>query len=240
MMRYLSWDEVKSLDKFLVEDNDDAVGIEIHTGLYDERAEDPYGKPETVKAYTLEELSGGDFLKLGTNLLRAVVCNRLYYTDGRNWVDNTKMNVAYIGARREGGYDYERAVLTFQDPVVILPDEEILALDRFMARDNKRVKALRIMPGFRGLGGTNTSGFSGDWERTRDYPVEILDGGEFLWAQGVSIRALIHDVLYFVRTDRNGKARVFTQNHRGNTTVLMGEGIAYDTVAATEVILLLK
>ena len=29
-MRYLTWDEVKSLDKFLVEDNDDAVGIEIH------------------------------------------------------------------------------------------------------------------------------------------------------------------------------------------------------------------
>ena len=80
----------------------------------------------------------------------------------------------------------------------------------------------------------------GGYGYTRDYPVEILDGGEFLWAQGVSIRALIHDVLYFVRTDSNGKGRVFTQNHRGNTTVLMGEGIAYDTVAATEVILLLK
>ena len=120
-MRYLSWDEVKSLDKFLVEDNDDAVGIEIHTGLYDERAEDPYGKPETVKAYTLEELSGGDFLKLGTNLLRAVVCNRLYYTDGRNWVDNTKMNVAYIGARREGGYDYERRMRKFWPWIVLWP-----------------------------------------------------------------------------------------------------------------------
>ena len=56
-MRYLSWDEVKGLEKFLAEDNDDAVGIEIHTGLYDLSADDRYGKPETVKAYSLEELA---------------------------------------------------------------------------------------------------------------------------------------------------------------------------------------
>ena len=88
-MRYLFWDDVKSLDKFLVEDNDDAVGIEIHTGLYDLSAEDRYGKPETVKAYSLEELAGGEFLQMGGLTLRAVVSNRLYWTDGRNWVDNS-------------------------------------------------------------------------------------------------------------------------------------------------------
>ena len=69
-MRYLTWDEVKSLDKFLVEDNDDAVGIEIHTGFCDLSADNCYGKPETVKAYSLEELAGGDFIRMGTKTLR--------------------------------------------------------------------------------------------------------------------------------------------------------------------------
>lgn len=234
-MRYLSWDEVKSLDKFLVEDNDDAVGIEIHTGLYDLSGEDRYGKPETVKSYSLEDLNGGDFLQMGTKTLRAVVGNRLYCTDSRNWVDNSGTDITYIGGRRENRYEYERAVLTFRDTLERVPDEEILALERFLVRDNKRVKAVRILPGYMGIGGSNTSGFSSDSERIREYPLEYLENGEFVWVQGYSLRALIGDVLYFCCNDK-----VYTLNFRERDTIFRGNGIAYDTIEATEVILLLK
>lgn len=235
-MRYLTWDEVKSLDKFLVEDNDDAVGIEIHTGFYDLSADNRYGKPETVKAYSLEELAGGDFIRVGTNTLRAVVSNRLYWTDSQNWVENSGTDAVSFGA----GDEYKRAVLTFCETLERLPDEEILGLERFMVRDNKRVRAVRIMPGYMGIGGSNTSGFSSDSERIRDYPLEYLKNNEFIWVQGVSVRALVDDVLYFCRKGADGNSKVFTLNYRERDTIFRGEGVAYDTIAATEVVLLLK
>ena len=234
-MRYLSWDEVKGLEKFLAEDNDDAIGIEIHTGLYDLSADDRYGKPETVKAYSLEELAGGEFLQMGGLTLRAVVSDRLYWTDSRSWVDNSGTDATYIGARRGNGYEYERAVLTFRETLERVPDEEILGLERFLVRDNKRVRAVRILPGYMGIGGSNTSGFSSDRERIRDYPLEYLENGEFVWVQGYSLRALIGDVLYFCCNDK-----VYTLNFRERDTIFRGNGIAYDTIEATEVILLLK
>lgn len=234
-MRYLTWDEVKSLDKFLVEDNDDAIGIEIHTGLYDLSAEDCYGKPETVKAYSLEELAGGEFLQMGTETLRAVVSNRLYWTDSRNWVDSSGTDATYVGGRRENGYEYERAVLTFREKLERVPDEEILALERFLVRDNKRVEAVRILPGYMGIGGSNTSGFSSDSERIRDYPLEYLESSDFVWVQGYSLRALVGDVLYFCSNDK-----VYTLNYRERDTIFRGNGIAYDTIEATEIVLLLK
>ena len=239
-MRYLTWDEVKSLDKFLVEDNDDAVGIEIHTGFCDLSADNCYGKPETVKAYSLEELAGGDFIQMGTKNLRAVVSNRLYWTDSQNWVENSGTDAAYIGARRGKGYEYERAVLTFRETLERLPDEEVIFLERFLVRDNKRVEAVRIMPGYMGIGGSNTSGFSSDRERIRDYPLEYLKNNEFIWVQGVSVRALVDDVLYFCRKGADGNSKVFTLNYRERDTIFRGDGVAYDTIAATEVVLLLK
>ena len=235
-MRYLTWDEVKSLDKFLVEDNDDAVGIEIHTGFCDLSADNCYGKPETVKAYSLEELAGGDFIRVGTKTLRAVVSNRLYWTDSQNWVENSGTDAVSFGA----GDEYKRAVLTFCETLERLPDEEILGLERFMVRDNKRVRAVRIMPGYMGIGGSNTSGFSSDSERIRDYPLEYLKNNEFIWVQGVSVRALVDDVLYFCREGADGNSKVFTLNYRERDTIFRGEGVAYDTIAATEVVLLLK
>lgn len=234
-MRYLSWDEVKSLDKFLVEDNDDAVGIEIHTGYFDLSAEDRYGKPETIKAYSLEDLNGGEFLQMGTKILRAVVSNRLYWTDSRNWVDNSGTEAAYIGSRRGNGYEYERAVLTFRETLERVPDEEILALERFLVRDNKRVRAVRVLPGYMGIGGTNTSGFSSDRERIRDYPLDYLKNSDFVWVQGYSLRALVGDVLYFCHNDK-----VYTLNFRERDTIFRGNGIAYDTIEATEIVLLLE
>lgn len=235
-MRYLTWDEVKSLDKFLVEDNDDAVGIEIHTGFCDLSADNCYGKPETVKAYSLEELAGGDFIRMGTKTLRAVVSNRLYWTDSQNWVENSGTDAVSFGA----GDEYKRAVLTFCETLERLPDEEILGLERFMVRDNKRVRAVRILPGYMGIGGSNTSGFSSDSERIRDYPLEYLKNNEFIWVQGVSVRALVDDVLYFCREGSDGNSKVFTLNYRERDTIFRGEGVAYDTIAATEVVLLLK
>ncbi len=230
-MRYLFWDDVKSLDKFLVEDNDDAIGIEIHTGRYDLSEEVRYGKPETVKSYSLEELAGGEFLQMGDKTLRAVVSNRLYYTDSRNFVDNTGTYAVSFGA----GNEYERAVLTFRETLERVPDEEILALERFLVRDNKRVRAVRVLPGYMGIGGSNTSGFSSDSERIRDYPLEYLENSEFVWAQGYSLRALVGDVLYFCRNDK-----VYTLNFRERDTIFRGNGIAYDTIEATEIVLLLK
>ena len=235
-MRYLTWDEVKSLDKFLVEDNDDAVGIEIHTGFCDLSADNCYGKPETVKAYSLEELAGGDFIRMGAKTLRAVVSNRLYWTDSQNWVENSGTDAVSFGA----GDEYKRAVLTFCETLERLPDEEILGLERFMVRDNKRVRAIRILPGYMGIGGSNTSGFSSDSERIRDYPLEYLKNNEFIWVQGVSVRALVNDVLYFCREGADGNSKVFTLNYRERDTIFRGEGVAYDTIAATEVVLLLK
>ena len=109
-----------------------------------------------------------------------------------------------------------------------------------MVRDNKRVRAVRIMPGYMGIGGSNTSGFSSDSERIRDYPLEYLKNNEFIWVQGVSVRALVDDVLYFCREGTDGNNKVFTLNYRERDTIFRGEGVAYDTIAATEVVLLLK
>ena len=109
-----------------------------------------------------------------------------------------------------------------------------------MVRDNKRVRAVRILPGYMGIGGSNTSGFSSDSERIRDYPLEYLKNNEFIWVQGVSVRALVDDVLYFCREGTDGNSKVFTLNYRERDTIFRGEGVAYDTIAATEVVLLLK
>jgi hypothetical protein len=133
------------------------------------------------------------------------------------------------------GNAYTRAVLTFREPILRLPEEEILSLDRFLCRDNKRVRGIRIMPGYKGLGGSNTSGFSSDSDRLRDYPLEYLADCGFLWVEGVALRALVNDVLYFTCKDK-----VYTLNYRERDRLFHGRSVAYDTIEATEVVLLLK
>jgi hypothetical protein len=230
-MKYLSWDDVCALEKFLVADNDDAIGIEIQTGICDRRADNPYGQPETVQTYSLEELNGGEFIQMGSKTLRAVVSNRLYYTYSGNWVDNTGTIALSFGDNDT----YQRAVLTFRETLQRLPDEQILALERFLVKDNKRVRGIRVLPGYMGLGGTNTSGFSADSDRIRDYALEDLEKSGFVWVQGYSLRALVGDVLYFCHGDK-----VRTLNYRVRDSRCHGEGVAYDTIEATEVVLLLN
>ena len=52
--------------------------------------------------------------------------------------------------------------------------------------------------------------------------------------------ALINDVLYFRYTKRNGEKNIFTLNYREREYNAIGDGIAYDTVSATKVVLMLK
>jgi hypothetical protein len=168
---------------------------------------------------------------MGSKTLRAVVSNRLYYTYHGNWVDNTGTIALSFGDNDT----YQRAVLTFRETLQRLPDEQILALERFLVKDNKRVRGIRVLPGYMGLGGTNTSGFSADSDRIRDYALEDLEKSGFVWVQGYSLRALVGDVLYFCHGDK-----VRTLNYRVLDTRFHGEGVAYDTIEATEVVLLLN
>ena len=239
-MRYLSWDDVLALETFLVEDNDDAIGLQIHTGIYDRTQEDGhtvgYSRPDTVQTHTLEELAGGELLRLEPWTLCAVVGNRLYYKNDRGWVYNTGTAVVSPGR----GNAYKRAVLTFREQLKPLPDETVISLDRFLVRDNKRVKGIRIMPGYKGIGGSNTSGFSSVDEKIQDYTAEQLNGADFLWVEGSSIRALAGDILHFCHKNQEGKHYVFTLDYRERDRIFIGDSVAYDTVSATEVVLLLK
>jgi len=54
-MKRLTRDEVRELDKILVEGNDEAVGIEIHIGKDWRRG---YSEPDTIQKFTLSELEG--------------------------------------------------------------------------------------------------------------------------------------------------------------------------------------
>ena len=67
------------------------------------------------------------------------------------------------------------------------------------------------------------------------HTVEYLKNSDFVWVQGYSLRALVGDVLYFCSNDK-----VFTLNYRERDTIFRGDGIAYDTIEATEIVLLLK
>ena len=222
-MGYLDWDTVLALDTFYASDNDDAVGIELHTGRYDYRSDNPYGAPDKVERYNLEALAGGSFLKLGDKTLRAVFSNRLYYTYGNDYVSSTGTDmVSLINGT------YERAVLTFRNTLEYLPENQILSLERFLCRDNKRVRGIRIMPGYMGIGGDAL-------EARELIKMKVLENSGFLWVQGYCLRALVEDVLYFTRNDR-----VYTLNYRKRDTLFRGESVAYDTITATEVVLLLN
>ena len=87
-MRTLEWDEVLGLEKFMVEDNDEIIGMEIHVGK-DWR--NGYSEPDSVVKYSLEELSGGSLSSWKT--LSCVPWLEISFTIGRR---NTKALVLRV------------------------------------------------------------------------------------------------------------------------------------------------
>ena len=52
--------------------------------------------------------------------------------------------------------------------------------------------------------------------------------------------ALVNDVLYFRYKDSDGNMRAYTLDYRKRKTLIRGGEVAYDTIAATEVYLIMK
>ena len=238
-MRTLEWDEVLGLEKFMVEDNDEIIGIEIHVGK-DWR--NGYSEPDSVVKYSLEELSGGELIELEDVILCAVVGDKLYYRKKKyESVGSTSLEYVYRGVSKDTeDYMYARAMLSYNCPLIILPEEEVVFLDKILVRDNKRVESVRFFPGYCGVGGSNTSGFSTDWDSAYEYTSEELDGRSPLWIHGEEVCALVNDVLYFRYKGRDGNMHAYTLDYRERTTLIRGDGVAYDTIAATEVYLIMK
>ena len=236
-MRYLTQEETDGLCSFLVEDCDEATGIEIHVGR-DYRL--GYEEPYRIDRYSLNDLSSGAFISVEGATLIALVGDRLYYKNEWGGVYSTGTEYAYRGVDRStGDYLYIRAMVTYRTDIVTLPKEEIIPLDRILVRGNERVVGVKLIRGCRGIGGSNTSGFSGFEDGERIYTAEQLDGRDIIYVEGVEMCALAKDVLYFRYTDRNGEKNIFTLNYREREYTAIGDGIAYDTVEATKVVLLL-
>ena len=53
------------------------------------------------------------------------------------------------------------------------------------------------------------------------------------------ICALVSDMLYLRSQDDQGKKGIFTRNHRKEGFIMTGNGIAYDTISAARVSLIL-
>ena len=240
-MRRLISDEVQSLNRFLVEDNEEAIGIEIHIGK-DWRS--GYSQPDTIQQFTLEELAGRELIQIGDVVLCALVGDQLYCIEKGRYVDSvhsTCTEYAYRGVNRvTSDYLYIRAMVTYGNPIATLPEEEVLTLEKFLVKENHRVEGVSIVPGSMGIGGSNTSGFSADAGEGQRYTAEELSGKEPIRVGNYELCALVGDVLYFRYKDQEGKMRTFTLNHRKKSYHVRGDGIAYDTVFATKVSLLLK
>ena len=231
-MKYLSRDDVHGLEKFLVDDNDEAIGIEVHLGIRSRNHE--FNEPETIKIYSIEELANGDLIEIPDRTLCALVGDRIYYRDIYN-------NVNHISPESLFGYYCDstkrhlilRVKVQFGDQIVILPDEEILALKTILVKDNERVSGIKIMRGYMGIGSSNRSGFEITGIAT--YTLEQLNGAEPIRVGRSEICAVVNDVLYCRCDEENGKKRVYTMNFREKEITMSGDSIAYDTVSAAKV-----
>lgn len=236
-MRDLSDCEVASLERFLVEDNEEAVGISIGSGIT--HSNGVYSEPAAVRSLSLEELAGGELIQTENLTLCALVGDRLYfrYRNGRVGVIATDDSFDYI-TQPDRRRLYENIQIVFNTPIVTLPEEQILSRKTILVKNNKRVVGVRILRGSRGIGGSNTSGFCAD--RGITYTPEELSEHAPIWVEGAEICALANDVLHLRYQNKDGEQRVFTLDYRKRSYTSIGEGIAYDTVSATKVILLLK
>ena len=237
-MKRLEKHEVLGLEKFLVEDSDEVIGITLHLGMSMSNGE--YTAPETIKEFTKEALAGGDLIPLDElRTLCALVGNRLYYRDVYGHVGSIAPETTFMyHCNATKRYLYGRIIVLYSESIEKLPDEEILSRKTILVKDNKRVSGIQIERGHMGLGGTNRSGFSATSER--EYTAQQLSGSEPIWVMKSEICALVNDVLYFRCDDGDGKKRVYTLDHREEGRMMVGEGIAYDTASAARVVLLLK
>jgi len=231
-MKYLLRDDVLGLEKFLVDDNDEAIGIEVHLGIRSRNHE--FTEPETIKKYSIEELANGDLIEIPDRTLCALVGDRIYYRDIYN-------NVNHISPESLFGYYCDstkrhlilRVKVQFGDQIVILTDEEILALKTILVKDNERVSGIEIMRGYMGIGGSNRSDFEITGIAT--YTLDQLNGAEPIRVGRSEICAVVNDVLYCRSEEENGKKRVYTMNFREKEITMSGDSIAYDTVSAAKV-----
>lgn len=238
-MRYLETNEVLGLEKFLVDDNVEAIGIEVHLGIRISNHE--LTEPETIKKFSIEELADGELIEIPDRTLCALVGDRIYYRDIYN-------NVRYIYPESSFGYNCGstkrflalRVKVLFDDQIVILPDEEILSLKTILVKDNKHVDGVEIEGGCMGVGGSNCSGFREYIGQGHRYSLDELNGREPIRVSKSEICALVNDVLYFRCEEENGKKRVYTMNFREKEIMMSGDSIAYDTVSATRVSFLRK
>ena len=110
----------------------------------------------------------------------------------------------------------------------------------FILKDNQRVIGVRIAPGYMGIGGSNRSGFSENSKKVREYTLEELHNSGPLWVQGTEIYALMNDTLYFRHTSDSGEKSERTMDCQEKSCIMCGDSIAYDTISATRVSLILK
>lgn len=237
-MRCLDKNEILALEKFLVEDSDEVIGITLHLGMSTSNGE--YTAPETIKEFTKEALAGGDLIPMDeARTLCALVGNRLYYRDVYGHAGSIAPETTFLyHCNATKRYLYGRIIVLYSESIEKLPDEEILSLKTILVKDNKRVSGITIERGHMGLGGSNRSGFSSTSER--EYTIQQLSGSEPIWVMKSEICALVNDVLYFRCDDEDGKKRVYTMDYREEKRTMAGDSIAYDTVSAARVVLLLK
>ena len=240
-MKYLTSDEVRVLDEFLAIDNDEAVGIEIHIGK-DWRA--GYSEPDTIQRFTLKELEGKAPIEIERVKICALVDDQLYCIEKGKYSDDvhsTGTEYVYKGISEvTGDYMYVRVIVAYCCPIVTLPEQEIASLENFFVKDNNRVIGVRFEPGFSGIGGSNSSGFSADREKKFEYTAAELCGKKPFRIEKDELCALVNDVLYLRYRNRDGDMRVYVLDYRKRSLVTFGDGIAYDTVSATRITLLLK
>ena len=231
-MRGLFADDILKLEKFLVDDNDIAIGIEIHSGI--RRCGNEYSEPKTIRKISLEELSDGELIPMGDTVLCALIKDNLYTKElwWQKWrVWHTKGSIlVQDNSQSAEGEIYTR--------VVILLKEEASAEKKILVKDNKRVIGVEIIRGVMGVGGSNHSGFRENSYKT--YTLEELSTCDHIWVEGASIFALVNDELHLRYTDENGNKQEYTLNDTNREYFRWGRGIAYDTVSAAQIVLLFE
>ena len=238
-MRILTDREVLALDKFLVDGNEDAIGIEIHKGIYSKDFKEDrmvgYSEPECVQHFSLDELSKMDVITINNTTFCALVGDILYGITQHGEVFKEKLEDTFIyGFYWNGAFDYEKIIVKYKPDryPTRLTDFEVFMLQKILVKNNKSFNGVRIETGTMGTGGSNTSGFSAD--TTIEYSLEELDGAPRIKIYEDYISAIVNDVLY-AKYGESLLEYVWTLNCRRPSTILKGRMVDFDTVSATRI-----